>query len=46
MNEEQINFLKDNVVGTHNAELIQMFYKEFGIMLTPRKLKYWKKNIT
>lgn len=42
LNEKQITFLKDNASGTHNSDLIRLFYEEFGVMLTRKQLKYWK----
>ena len=42
LNEKQIKFLKNNASGTHNSDLIRLFYEEFGVMLTRKQLKYWK----
>lgn len=42
--EEQIQFLKNNVVGTHNSDLIRLFYNKFGIMLTDGQLKHYKRR--
>lgn len=41
-NQEQIEFIKNNVDGNRNKELAQMINEEFGLSITPIQIKQWK----
>jgi len=42
--EEQVDFITQNVKGLSNAKLTDLVNKTFGISITVKQMKAWKKN--
>ncbi|SHI03048.1 hypothetical protein [Virgibacillus chiguensis] len=42
--EEQIEFIKSHVVGRGNADLAALVNNRFGLSITARQMKNWKRN--
>lgn len=43
-NQEQEQFIKDNVRGLYNEEIAELVNKEFGLTVTPMQINTWKAN--
>ena len=42
--DEQVEFIKENVVGTLNQTLADLVNEKFNLSITARQMKTWKKN--